>query len=168
MGLFDLDYDPITGKKYKTDAEKIRAALTPGKKRAIMEVVGNKCEMGGCNNSANDVHHIKPVAKGGTNVGSNLVVLCANCHRDADRDKITQTKMKGIVKNRSEKKKKAINSILRDRPKVGNEISRSSKKPQSPVDIPSFTPPTFDIPSFDSAFDLGPKKKSRKKKDQKK
>jgi hypothetical protein len=40
----------------------------------------------------------------------------------------------------------------------------SSKKPQSPFDIPSFNPPTFDLPSFDSPFDTAPKKKGRKKK----
>ena len=40
----------------------------------------------------------------------------------------------------------------------------SSKKPQSPFDIPSFNLPTFDFPSFDSPFDNAPKKKGRKKK----
>jgi len=40
----------------------------------------------------------------------------------------------------------------------------SSKKPQSPFDIPSFNLPTFDLPSFDSPFDNAPKKKGRKKK----
>jgi len=40
----------------------------------------------------------------------------------------------------------------------------SSKRTQSPFDIPSFTPPTFTPPSFNSHFDTTPKKKSRKKK----
>ena len=40
----------------------------------------------------------------------------------------------------------------------------SSKKPQSPFDIPSFNLPIFDFPSFDSPFDNAPKKKGRKKK----
>jgi len=40
----------------------------------------------------------------------------------------------------------------------------SSKKPQSPFDIPSFNLPAFNLPSFDSPFDNAPKKKGRKKK----
>ena len=155
MGLFDLDYDPITGKKYKSDKEKMRAALTAAKKRAIMDVVGNKCEIPRCKNKAYQVHHIKPVSKGGTNVGSNLIVLCANCH--ADVRSVTQTEFKEIVKNRSEQKKKGINSILRERPKVGNEI----KEPQSPYDIPSVKLPNYGMPSFDSPFDPAPKKKKK-------
>jgi 5-methylcytosine-specific restriction endonuclease McrA len=121
-----FDYDPITGKKIKDDKAEIRAALTPAKKRAIMDVVGNKCEMKGCRNKAHHVHHIKQVAKGGTNVGSNLVVLCANCHNDVS--KITQTQMNEIVKNRSEKKRTQINAILRNRKKAGAEKGESEPK----------------------------------------
>ncbi|MCK4735529.1 MAG: HNH endonuclease [Methanophagales archaeon] len=73
-GLLDLDYDPLTGKKKKTDAEKVREALTPSKKRRIREAVGNKCEIPQCKSDAYDVHHIKPVKEGGTNVDNNLNV----------------------------------------------------------------------------------------------
>jgi 5-methylcytosine-specific restriction endonuclease McrA len=79
MGMFDLDYDPFTGKKKKTDAEKTREALTPAKKRRVMEAVGHKCELHGCKSKAYEVHHIKSISKKGTNVGSNLIVLCAKC-----------------------------------------------------------------------------------------
>jgi len=162
----DEYFDPITGtwKKKKTDAQMVREALTPAKRRRIMEVVGNKCEIRGCKSKAYEVHHIKPVSEGGTNVGSNLVVLCANHHRDAHNGTITRAKLKEVVKNRSEKKKREINNILRNRKKVGKEKSTSSKKVQSPFDISSFSPPTFDFPSFDSPFDNAPKKKGRKKK----
>ena len=77
MGMFDLDYDTLTGKKKKSDAQQMREALTPAKKRRIMEAVGHICEMRGCKSAAYDVHHIRPVSKGGTNVGSNLIILCA-------------------------------------------------------------------------------------------
>ena len=150
MGMFDLDYDPFAGKKKKTDAQKTREALTPAKKRKIMEAVGHKCEIRGCKSGAYDVHHIKPVSKGGTNVGSNLIVLCANHHRDAHSGKITQTRLKNVVKSRSKKVTQEINAILRNRKKVGSE-----KKDSSP-DVP---------PIFDSPFDAAPKKKGRKKKD---
>ena len=129
-GMFGLDFDPITGEKYKTDAETIRSALTPVKKRKIKDAVGNKCEMRGCPNKAYQVHHIKQVknrgANVGTNVGSNLIVLCANCHSDVHSGAITQTKLKEIVKKRTEKRKKEINKILRNRKKVGTEKSSSS------------------------------------------
>ena len=149
MGMFDLDYDPFAGKKKKTDAQKTREALTPAKKRRMMEAVGHKCEMRGCKSKAYDVHHIKPVSKKGTNVGSNLIVLCANHHRDAHNGAITQTRLKNVVKSRSKKVTQEINAILRDRKKVGSEKTDSSP------DVPSI---------FDSPFDAAPKKKGRKKK----
>jgi len=162
----DKYFDPITGtwKKKKTNTQKMREALTPAKKRRIMEAVGNKCEIRGCKSKAYEVHHIKPVSEGGTNVGSNLVVLCANHHKDAHNGTITRTELREVVKNRSEKKKREIRNILRDRKKVGKEKSTSSKKAQSPFDMSSFSLPTFDFPSFDSPFDNTPEKKSRKKK----
>jgi len=162
----DEYFDPITGtwKKKKTNPQKMREALTPAKRRRIMEAVGNKCEIRGCKSKAYEVHHIKPVSEGGTNVGSNLVVLCANHHKDAHNGKITRTELREVVKNRSEKKKREIRNILRDRKKVGKEKSTSSKKAQSPFDMSSFSLPTFDFPSFDSPFDTAPEKKSRKKK----
>lgn len=149
MGMFDLDYDPFAGKKKKTDAQKTREALTPAKKRRMMEAVGHKCEMRGCKSKAYEVHHIKPVSKKGTNVGSNLIVLCANHHRDADNGAITQTKLKTVVKNRSKKVTQEINAILRNRKKVGSEKTDSSS------DVLSI---------FDSPFDAAPKKNGRKKK----
>jgi len=149
MGMFDLDYDPFAGKKKKTDAQKTRDVLTPAKKRRIMEAVGHKCEIRGCKSKAYEVHHIKAVSKKGTNVGSNLIVLCANHHRDADNGAITQTELKNVVKNRSKKVKQEINTILRNRKKVGSEKTDSSS------DVPSI---------FDSPFDAAPKKKGRKKK----
>ena len=159
--MFGLDFDPITGEKYKTDAEMIRSALTSAKKRKIMDAVGNKCEKRGCRNKAYVIHHIKQVKNRGTNVGtnvcSNLIVLCANCHSDVHSGAITQTKLKGFVKNRSEKRKKEINKILRNRKKVGTEKSQSSTSQYS-VGMPS-----INLPSF-SPFETNSKKKGRKKK----
>lgn len=162
MRLFDLDYDPFTGEKNKTDAEAIRSALTSAKKKKIIDAVSNKCEIRGCKNKAYEIHHIKQVKNRGTNVGtnvcSNLIVLCANCHREVHRGTITQTKLKEIVKNRSEPRKKRIKKILLDRIKVGTEKSQSSTSQYS-VGMPSINLPRF------SPFDTGPKKKGRKKKE---
>jgi|GEM_PF-1903262 len=174
MSIFDLDYDPLTGKKKKTDAQKTREALTPAKKRRVMEAVGHKCEIRGCKSKAYEVHHIKPVSKKGTNVGSNLIVLCANHHRDAHNGAVTQAKLKNVVKSRSKNVTQEINNILRNRKKVGSEKTTSSSDIPPPfglpsfsppkVNVPSFSPPTFNPLSFDSPFDIAPKKKGRKKK----
>ena len=114
-----------------------------------MEAVGHKCEIRGCKSDAHRVHHLKHVSKKGTNVGSNLIVLCSNHHTEAHNGKITQTELKNVVKNRSKKVKQEINAILRNRKKVGSEKTDSSP------DVPSI---------FDSPFDAAPKKKGRKKK----
>ena len=122
-----------TWNKKKANPQRMREALTPAKKRRIMEAVGNKCEIRGCKSKAYEVHHIKPVSEGGTNVGSNLVVLCANHHADAHNGKITRAELREVVKNRSEKKKREIRNILRDRKKVGKE------KSTSPFDMSPFS-----------------------------
>ena len=152
--MFDLDYDPLTGKKRKTDAQKTREALTPAKKKRLMEAVGHKCEIRGRKSEAHIVHHIKHASKEGTNVGSNLIVLCSNHHTEAHNGKITQTKLKTVIKNRSKKVTQEINAILRDRKKVGSEKTTSSSDVPSLFSIPSFSPPSF----------AAPKKKGRKKK----
>ena len=72
----------------------------------------------------------------------NLVLLCLSCHKKVHI--VASAKLKDY--------------------KVKTTKSRSSKKLQSPFDIPSFSPPKFDIPSFDSPFDNVPKKKTQKKK----
>ena len=90
--VFDPFYD-------KTDAEIRREALTNAKKTKIKQAVGGKCEIPGCRAKAYDIHHIVPVSKGGRNIGSNLIALCANHHRDAHDGKITQVRLKEIVRN---------------------------------------------------------------------
>lgn len=45
-----------------------------------------------------DVHHIKPRSEGGPNNPGNLIVLCQNCHRKADRNAIPRSKLKAKVK----------------------------------------------------------------------
>jgi 5-methylcytosine-specific restriction endonuclease McrA len=86
-----------------------------------------------------EIHHVN--GDRSKTATDNLVLLCLSCHKKVHRH---------------------ARAKLQDY-KVKRESS-SSKKPQSPFDIPSFNPPTFDLPSFDSSFDTAPKKKGRKKK----
>lgn len=92
----------------------IRSQLTSAKKRKIMESANNVCEIKNCKNKSYEVHHIIHVSKGGTNVGSNLIVLCANCHRDVHDGKVLQSKLKNIVSGRSKKQKSYITKILQN------------------------------------------------------
>ena len=95
---------------------KVRKSLTGNMIKKLKDTI-KKCEK--CKRKGGlDVHHIKAISKGGSNVGSNLVVLCPNCHRDAHSSKITQTTLTKITQKRSAKMKKEINSILRNRKKV--------------------------------------------------
>ena len=95
---------------------KVRKSLT-GTMIKKIKVVISKCEK--CKRKGGlDVHHIRAISKGGSNVGSNLVVLCPNCHRDAHSSKITQSTLTKLTQKRSSKVKKEINSILRTRTKV--------------------------------------------------
>lgn len=43
---------------------------------------------------APDVHHITPRNEGGPNEPGNLIVLCPNCHRKADRGVISRSKLR--------------------------------------------------------------------------
>lgn len=44
-----------------------------------------------------DVHHITPRSEGGPNEPENLVVLCPNCHRKADRGLISRSKLQRVI-----------------------------------------------------------------------
>lgn len=98
MGFFD---NPFGEKPVKSNAEIRRNALTQTIKYKIKDTLGNKCEMSNCTSKCYEVHHIKPVSRNGGNSKGNLIVLCANCHRDAHDGIIPQSKLKAVVQRRS-------------------------------------------------------------------
>lgn len=49
-----------------------------------------------------EVHHIEPRSEGGPNEPSNLIVLCPDCHRKADRGGISRTKLQAKVRRQVE------------------------------------------------------------------
>ena len=93
--------------------------LTPARELRIKTAVGNACEFPRCKNGAYEVHHIKPRSEKGQDVASNLIVLCANHHDDADKGRITRGELTDIVKKRKDNVKREIRNILRA--KVGKE-----------------------------------------------
>ena len=149
--MFGLDYDPFTGKKKKSDAEKIRSALTPAMKASIHRVVGHKCENCGRKGKL-QVHHIVAVSKANgkdLNVGSNLIAICGGCHDEVR----TQVAMKKIVSKRSKTKKQEITNILRNRTRL-----ETKQKASKSGDIFGVESNPFNL------SDSGGKKKGKKKK----
>jgi 5-methylcytosine-specific restriction endonuclease McrA len=74
-------------KKYKEQC-KFKPIKNPGK---IIIRDGLKCQ--NCETPINlEVHHIKPLRVGGSNVGHNLITLCKKCHYDFE------TRLKGFWK----------------------------------------------------------------------
>jgi 5-methylcytosine-specific restriction endonuclease McrA len=60
-----------------------------GLARQILVEAGHRCAIPTCRNSANlEIHHIEPFSKVKIHRSSNLIVLCPNCHAEADRGKI--------------------------------------------------------------------------------
>lgn len=53
--------------------------------RVAKEFYGDHCELCGWCECTCDVHHRKPLARGGRNTIENAIVLCPNCHRIAHK-----------------------------------------------------------------------------------
>jgi 5-methylcytosine-specific restriction protein A len=66
--------DPETNKRYGRAWKKIRARFLS--KHPLCE----QCKKAGRLTPAEEVHHILPLADGGTNDESNLMALCKSCH----------------------------------------------------------------------------------------
>lgn len=64
------------------------------KNELYFERADRKCEWCGESVDAPDVHHITPRNEGGPNEPENLIVLCPNCHRKADRGVISRSKLR--------------------------------------------------------------------------
>lgn len=66
--------DPATRKRYGRSWKRIRD-------RYIAEYpLCEECNKSGRLTPAEEVHHIIPLSKGGTNEGNNLMSLCTSCH----------------------------------------------------------------------------------------
>lgn len=105
-------YSERGSKKGKSDAQAKREKLTSTMKRNFKAVLDNICENTQCKNKIYEIHHIVGVKKG-SNTPSNLIGLCANCHRDAHSGDITKANLKKIVSKRHSKKKELLRAILK-------------------------------------------------------
>ncbi|HPF69061.1 MAG TPA: HNH endonuclease signature motif containing protein [Candidatus Krumholzibacteria bacterium] len=56
--------------------------IPPRTRRAVLARDRHRCQAPGCGRTQFlEVHHVKPRARGGANDATNLVTLCASCHR---------------------------------------------------------------------------------------
>ncbi|WP_424356703.1 HNH endonuclease [Methanocella sp. MCL-LM] len=108
-----------------------RSALTPSMVRKIKEAVGHKCEKCGsiCDIEVLEVHHIEPVrdadGRYDYNSSSNLIVLCANCHKLAGSNKIPKIQLSDITYKRPEYLRGLLEKILADRRIVTSDTKTS-------------------------------------------
>lgn len=69
--------------------------LSQAQKEECIRLVGNRCCYPHCRETISlDVHHIVPRAESGSNKHSNLIVLCDNHHKLADRGAIPRERLK--------------------------------------------------------------------------
>ncbi len=69
----------------------------------IFDRANQKCEWCEERTDSPEVHHIKPRSEQGPNSRDNLIVLCPKCHRKADTDYLSRTKLKQKVKRMESK-----------------------------------------------------------------
>lgn len=68
--------DPATRKRYGGVWRKIRAAYLTA------HPLCERCRKQGRITPAEEVHHIEPLSRGGTNDPGNLMALCTSCHSE--------------------------------------------------------------------------------------
>lgn len=79
------------------DTEKTPPTPEKLRHRLIFDRAGQECEWCEKQYDHLQVHHIEPRREGGPNKPENLIVLCPNCHENADRGAITDSKLKAKV-----------------------------------------------------------------------
>ncbi|MEF8894296.1 HNH endonuclease [Halodesulfurarchaeum sp.] len=80
-----------------SDVETTPPAPESTKNTLIYERAIQRCERCGDRSDHLEVHHIEPRSEGGSNKPSNLIVLCPNHHRQADKGGFSKTKLKAKV-----------------------------------------------------------------------
>jgi 5-methylcytosine-specific restriction endonuclease McrA/preprotein translocase subunit Sss1 len=92
----------LRGRSKKT---RIVRPLTSRETADLIDKVGSMCENPNCNRTLNlEVHHIIPRSEGGSNRYDNLIVLCRNCHADAQSGGYSRELLKKWIKRRNFKK----------------------------------------------------------------
>jgi len=91
------------------EEKKPRRGLSPSKRAVLVQ----KYSEGRCFSCEKkfdylnlNVHHIKPLSKGGSNKLTNLTILCVGCHRAVHQGVIDSSTLKPMMKPKPKKPKK--------------------------------------------------------------
>jgi predicted restriction endonuclease len=87
-----------------------RPALPAELRRQVSVESGHRCAIPTCKNPDFDVHHIVPWEKCQEHDFENLIALCPNCHRRADRGEIDRKSLL-LYKQQLKHKKISISDI---------------------------------------------------------
>ena len=71
-----------------------RTAIPAGVKRRVLVEAGHRCAIPTCRYIEVQIHHIIPWAKRQEHKYPNLIALCPNCHRRADREEIDRKSLR--------------------------------------------------------------------------
>ncbi|MFB6200107.1 MAG: HNH endonuclease [Candidatus Nanohaloarchaea archaeon] len=82
----------------ENQTEKVPPPSNSLKNELYFERADQQCEWCGEDIDAPEVHHITPRSEGGSNDRSNLIVLCPNCHRKADKGVMSKSKLQYKVR----------------------------------------------------------------------
>jgi hypothetical protein len=89
--------DSSTVSQNQNDTQKTPPAPENLKNELYFERADRQCEWCDTEVDSPDVHHITPREDGGPNEPENLIVLCPNCHRKADRGVISRSKLRYAI-----------------------------------------------------------------------
>ena len=113
------------------DEKNNKRTLTTAKKRNYIDDIGGKCQV--CNQKFKsrhlDIHHIKHIAKGGSDRISNIIALCPTCHRKVHSNDLSAKVLRDI-------KTKTVNSnvkrgtLAKNKPKTKKELLQSLTLPK--------------------------------------
>lgn len=91
------DDNSNTADQNESNTQKTPPASESLKNELYFERADRQCEWCDTEVDSPDVHHITPREDGGPNDSENLIVLCPNCHRKADRGVISRSKLRYAI-----------------------------------------------------------------------
>lgn len=100
--LVEAESDRSSESSSDEDTGKTPPLPQKSKQKLKFDRADHECEWCDEHHDHLEVHHIKPRSEGGPNEAANLIVLCPNCHRKADRGSITRTNLKAKVERQSD------------------------------------------------------------------
>jgi HNH endonuclease len=85
---------PINGHETTDSNEDIRPPISADLRRRVLVEAGHRCAIPTCRHIEVDIHHIVPWASCHAHEYDNLIALCPNCHRRADRREIDRKSLR--------------------------------------------------------------------------